>query len=689
MQIGLPHFYNVAIMYQRILLTLMLILSPLFVHAQQDSVSIFSNIDDVIVVTQHQAASLPDEHGNISLNMEAVNIMPRIGGAVNAFKLLQYTPGVTAVEEGNTAMYVRGSDVGQCITLLDNAPVYSPSHLLGIFSIFNSAHLSGMTLYKSGIPAMYGSSSSSILAVRTHRYIPAKMQITANIGLVESDVALQLPIGKKFALFSTARHSYATWLTKQISDKKTVLGYAFGDYGVGFVADVGKAGRLAMNTHFNNDAAKMNISTYSSDGNLNWWNALATLTLETPLNKGITLTNTVYSSLYDCHLRLDITSSNISILSKVQDYGFKSMANINAGPFNFCTGINYSFRRILPQNINIQYLPNSKNASFEKNHEAAIFANTKWCKNEHLEVEVGLRMSLYNNNRLWVYPEPRIMVSVPINSSMRLWAGYNKMVQYILLVPQSNMSFATDFYIGASEQTPPQLSHNFSLGYTQAAINNTLSWSAELFYRRMKNAIEYEANILNLINDANNNNSQLYHGKGEAYGLETSIGYHDRLFDIQLCYTLSKSLRHFEKINNGRAFAANSDRRHNISFMASYKFSPRWTFSSSFIYASGAPYTATKALYISGNAVLRELGPYNGARLPDLHHLDISATYWIKNRNLKSSGINLSIYNIYAHKNPTMLSWDVKVKDSGTIHVKERYHTLYTILPSLSWVVKF
>jgi hypothetical protein len=123
--------------------------------------------------------------------------------------------------------------------------------------------------------------------------------------------------------------------------------------------------------------------------------------------------------------------------------------------------------------------------------------------------------------------------------------------------------------------------------------------------------------------------------------------------------------------------------------MASCKFSPRWTLSTSFVYATGAPYTATKALYISGNAVLRELGPYNGARLPDLHHLDISATYWLKSRNLKYSGINISIYNVYAHTNPAMLSWDVEVNEDKTMQVNERYHKLYTILPSVSWVVKF
>ena len=171
--------------------------------------------------------------------------------------------------------------------------------------------------------------------------------------------------------------------------------------------------------------------------------------------------------------------------------------------------------------------------------------------------------------------------------------------------------------------------------------------------------------------------------------METSIGYNCKNLDIQLNYTLSKSLRQFDNINEGMAFPAHSDRRHSISFMTTYKVSPRWTLSSSFIYASGAPHTATKGLHISGNAIVKEVGLYNGSRLPDLHHLDLSVTYWLKCRRLEYSGINFSVYNVYAHKNPSILSWDVRMDDNNTIHLDEQYQALYTILPSISWTVRF
>ena len=123
--------------------------------------------------------------------------------------------------------------------------------------------------------------------------------------------------------------------------------------------------------------------------------------------------------------------------------------------------------------------------------------------------------------------------------------------------------------------------------------------------------------------------------------------------------------------------------------LASWRLSPRVTLAATFVYATGAPYTATKGIYISGNNFLREYGSYNGGRLPDMHHLDLSATYWFKRSKSKHSGINLSVYNVYAHTNPLMISWDVNIDKDNTIHIKEHLHTVYTIIPSISWIFKF
>lgn len=86
---------------------------------------------------------------------------------------------------------------------------------------------------------------------------------------------------------------------------------------------------------------------------------------------------------------------------------------------------------------------------------------------------------------------------------------------------------------------------------------------------------------------------------------------------------------------------------------------------------------------------MREYGPYNGSKLPDLHHLDISATYWFHSRHFERSGLNISIYNVYARRNPLMVSWSIEDNGTDKLYLRERHHVIYTIIPSISWTVKF
>lgn len=667
---------------------LLLWILPLGLYAQQDSVERHYTVEDVVVSAHQKAISTPDQTGNISISMDALKSLPHFAGAVDIVRLLQYTPGVAATPEGNTALYVRGGDTGQSRLYVNGAPLFAPSHLLGFFSVLNSAHLSGLTLYKSGIPAMYGSATSSVTDIRTHSYVPKRFSIEGNIGLIESDLAMQIPTSERFALFLSARHSYLAVLSKILNMDKATLKYEFGDYGVGMVGDLGRAGRLVVNTHFNNDALRANVNTYNSNGNLKWWNALGTIALESEVGERVALKNMVHSSLYTNRLGIDITNQHFDVTAGVEAYGATSMATLDLNTVDFSTGLSYEYRRVRPQNI-VGPTTTKSPQTLERTSEGALFAEAKWEVNPHLIIDGGVRLSLFANDRMWCYAEPRLMVSVPISSRLRFWASYNQLVQYLHLVPQSNMSFATDFYISSSEATPPQLSHNLSLGYNQSALDERLNWTVELYYRQLQNVIEYDSRIFEILSGDADHHTLLYTGKGESYGAEFSLNYSDSHFDLQLNYTLSKSVRQFDQINHGRPFYANSDRRHNLSLLGVWKPSPRWTLSATFIYATGAPYTATEAIYIGANVLMPQYGAYNGDRLPNLHHLDLSATFWFKSKRLEDSGINISVYNVYARKNPIMLSWDVYADSQGDIHIEEKYHTIYTIIPSISWTFKF
>ena len=669
-------------------LTLLIVLLAManIARGQQDSTAMHISVDDVVITARQQILSLPDAKGNISINMDALSGVPRLGGAVDVLKLLQYTPGVAATQEGNTSLYVRGGDAGQSIVLLNGAPLYSPSHLLGFFSVLNTAHLSGLTLYKSGIPARYGSLTASITELRTHNHIPERVGIECNIGIIEADAAIKVPIGQRFALFASARHSYSSWLMNALINQAT-MSYDFGDYGLGFVADLGRMGRLTFNSHLNSDIAEAEIFNYNAQCDLRWWNALGTLRLDTQLSENAELHNTLYASVYDNRLEPHIASNIFTVKAGITDLGLKSYADINLERVRLEVGADCAFRHITPQAIALAK-DDRQSRPREESVEVALYASAHWPLSRYFAIDGGMRISLFAHDKVWCYPEPRISLEFPITGRTKLWASYDMLAQYLHLVPQSNMSFATDYYMTSSRHTPPQLSHNFAIGYSSEALAGRIRWSIEAYYKYMFNVVEYDSRILDVLYGTADHKTMIHSGEGESYGIECSIGYSDSKIDAQLNYTLSKSLRLFEEINNGKPFPAHSHRGHNLTTLIAYKPSPRWTLSATFAYASGVPYTATKSIYISGNAFLREYGSYNGSKLPALHHLDLSVTYWFKCRRLSKNGINLSVYNVYARRNPLMISWDAQFRD-GTIHINERRHIIYTILPSISWNIKF
>jgi outer membrane cobalamin receptor len=78
------------------------------------------------------------EMGVVKIDPKAVESVPVLFGEKDIIKIFQMTPGVKSAGEGNAGFYVRGGSSDQNLVLLDEAPVYNASHLLGFFSVFKT-----------------------------------------------------------------------------------------------------------------------------------------------------------------------------------------------------------------------------------------------------------------------------------------------------------------------------------------------------------------------------------------------------------------------------------------------------------------------------------------------------------------------------------------------------------------------
>lgn len=66
-------------------------------------------------------------------------------GEPDVLKSLQLLPGVQTAGEGSANLNVRGGSFDQNLIILDEVPVYNPSHALGFFSTFNTDALNNVS----------------------------------------------------------------------------------------------------------------------------------------------------------------------------------------------------------------------------------------------------------------------------------------------------------------------------------------------------------------------------------------------------------------------------------------------------------------------------------------------------------------------------------------------------------------
>src|ERR1019366_8181980 len=141
--------------------------------------------------------------------------IPVFFGEKDIMKTLQLLPGIKSAGEGNSGFYVRGGGADQNLILLDEAPVYNASHLLGFFSTFNSDAIKDITLYKGGMPAQYGGRLSSVVDIKMKDGNTKDYEVNGGIGLISSRLNIEGPIVKDNGSFIiSGRRTYADMFLK-------------------------------------------------------------------------------------------------------------------------------------------------------------------------------------------------------------------------------------------------------------------------------------------------------------------------------------------------------------------------------------------------------------------------------------------------------------------------------------------
>ena len=672
-------------------------------------------IKEVVVSSKNPKHNVEStDMGNVEVNIETVKKLPALMGEVDLMKVLQLLPGVSSASEGTSSLFVRGGGPDQNLVLLDEAIVYNTGHLLGFFSVFNSDAIKNVELIKGSMPAEYGSRISSVIDVQMKEGNNEQFVAEGGIGIIASRFTVQGPIQKsKSSFIVSTRRTYALDIAQPFIKSTNFAGtnYYFYDLNAKVNYQFSRKDRLYISTYFGRDVFSFSNNDRGFKVKLPYGNGTGTIRWNHLLSDNTFFNLALITNNYNFSLLGGQEEFSFNVNSGIRDYSVKMDLDYYPNPkHQFKMGARHTFHKFTPNVVNASNGEVTFQSKVEPKfgHETEAYISDIITINSGLKINAGLRVSLFNHigpytssitndtfgkNELvkrYFYPEPRISINKSIDNTSSVKAGFTLATQYVHLVSNSGSTLPADVWVPSTEKVKPQIGIQYAVGYYKFIKKFGLESSVEVYYKTMYNQLDYRENYIeNFSTDVEN---EFVSGAGRAYGAEFLLRRNTGRFTGWIGYTISKTERWFDEIEEGRVFPTTYDRPHDLTFVGMFELTKKWDVSTSFIYATGRSYTPIQSLFLINNSPNIEYGPRNSKRIEDYHRADISFVY-TRNKNTTkkfTSSWAFSIYNFYNHKNPFFTYTDFESNVlKGELSAKEIQVSIFTIIPSITWNFKW
>ncbi|MBC8004258.1 MAG: TonB-dependent receptor, partial [Verrucomicrobia bacterium] len=688
------------------------------VHLEEDT----RQLAEVVITSEKKNRNVE----SLQMSMEKVQVkmikkLPSFMGEVDIIKSITLLPGIQNGGEGSSGLYVRGGGPDENLMILDEAPVYNASHLLGFFSVFNSDAIKDVQVYKGGIPAEYGGKASSVIDIRMKDGNSQKLGVSGGIGNISSRLTVEGPIIKdKWSFIMSGRRTYADWVGRMIGleELKDNQLY-FYDLNLKTSMEINDKNRLYLSAYTGDDYFKAGESIYMRWGNLTStvrWNHLFS-------NKLFSNTSLIYSR-YNYNLGVPEGSADeFDWRSQITDYNFKQDFSWYLNSKNKLTlGFNVIYHHFEPGQIEAgegSYFSDIRLTNYNA-LDNSVYVSNEQSIGPRLTLRYGLRYSYFQQigkGKVTHYAnpdqpnddevtgekeygagtlippayhnlEPRMALKYQLSPQSSLKASYNRMVQNLHLISNTNSPTPLDIWLPSNTYIKPLIANQVGLGYFRNFKENMFETSAEVYYKKMDQVIDYKDGAELFLNE--NLETELLHGSGYAYGLELYTKKQEGRLTGWVSYTLSKSMRKVPGINEGKEYPSSYDRTHNISVVSNYDLSKRWNISSTWIFSTGNPTSYPVAKYeVQGNTIYY-YSDRNSNRIPDYHRLDVSVTYDFKKNDRKKvkQSLNFAIYNVYARRNAYSVTFRQN-EDKPNVSEATRLSIIGSMIPSVTYNFNF
>lgn len=682
-----------------------------------------------IVVTA--AESIPEveeiEMSVAKVDIQTIQKMPALLGEVDVIRSIQLLPGVSTVGEGAPGFNVRGGSIDQNLILLDEAPVFSSSHLLGFFSVFNPDAVKDIKLYKGGIPARYGGRLSSVLDVRQKEGNTKKFGLKGGIGLISSRLLVEGPIQEDKSSFMVAgRRSYGD-LFLRLSNNEDINNSIvyFYDLNTKVNYKINDRNRLYLSGYFGRDVFGGAVENVR----FAWGNRTGTLRWNHLFSDKLFSNFTAIYSDYNYELGFsdnggDATLEEFEWKSGVTNRNLQADFTYFPSPSSTLdfgvSGILYDFN---PGSVMIRTSDEPADFPLDIDEEHAIEA-AAYIQHEkkfggRLTLQYGLRYSAfmnvgkrevfeYENNdpspdnpvtdtvsyatgeiiKFYDGLEPRFSLNYSLSDQVALKASYNRMFQYLQLVSNTTAATPIDIWTPANQYIRPAIVDQVALGYFRNTSDNTFEFSAEVYYKHFQDLIDFRNGAELILNE--NLETELLEGEGRAYGLELLLKKPRGRWTGWISYTLSRTERQVDGINNNEYYPSNYDKPHDVSLVLNYNINEKWNASANFAYMTGRPMTIPTGRFVYDGIVVPDYTGRNGARTPDYHRLDLSVNYEPPpkpGRRWRNSW-NFGLYNVYARRNPYSVFFRPN-EDNPNVTEAVQLSIFGNIIPSITYNFTF
>jgi hypothetical protein len=674
-----------------------------------------------VVVTARRAEDnvQSTEMGVTRLDMKTVKLVPALLDEVDVIRTLLLLPGVSTVGEGAAGFNVRGGGIDQNLVLLDDAPVLNSSHLFGLFSVFNPDAVADLKLVKGGLPAQYGGRLSSLLDVRLKSGNADSLRGSGGIGTVSSRLALEGPLQKGKSSFALAgRRSYADLFLKLVPAQRDNAAYFYDLTGKASFT-LGPRDGLYLSGYLGRDVFNFGASFLSDFGN-----TLGTVRWSHAFSPRLSVNVTALASQYEYHLGVPTGTTGFDWQSSILNRTGKADFTYQRAEGSMLTfGASGTWYTVQPG----QVTPTDPASIFQplqrpdqRATETAAYLDHEQTLAPRLAVQYGLRLSVFDyrgpgqaaeyagpdgvqkalvseqeygkGDRIKRYAnlEPRASLRYTLTAASSLKASYTRTVQNLHLLSNTTASSPLDVWSPSTNNIQAEHADQVALGYFRNFHDNDYEASVEVYGKTLDNQIDYIDGANVLLNARLE--ADLLYGQGRAYGAEFYLKKNNGPLTGWVSYTLSRSERQINGINNDAWYVAKYDKPHNLSVVGSYALSPRLALSGAFTYSTGIATTMPDSRFEYQGLIVPNVNGNvrNNYRVPAYHRLDLSAT-WQQKRNAARRWQGewvFSLYNTYGRRNAYSIY--LRQNESNPLQTEAvRLSVFGSVLPSVTYNFKF